>query len=279
MSKISSKMKKGLKFATLGLISVFMFWHLNIVSNAETNPYMLDMFVGASVKLYDNTDNLLASDTLTQNDIANETAIYSTITPNIRNYCDNYEGGTQAIYITFDLTNSINLSFICDFASSSDSIPIEISLYNNDNLVSTIDNTDMSKLLNADSLNFNSIYISGFLPDYVVSVLTPTSNSTDYLLGYNTGISKYNTQKNLYDNLYDDYIDLLRNYRTLETQYNELARGTYTFENLFWSIGSVPMAVLLQTFNVNVLGLNIRAIITGLLTALVIIWLIKRLLK
>lgn len=279
MIKISRKIKKGLKSAILGLISVITFQSLNLTSSAETNRYMLDMLVGANVQLCDMDDNVLASDTLTQNDIENETSIYSTITPNIRNYCNNYEGSTESIYITFDLSTNINLGFVCSFSSSSDSVPMEVSLFNNDNLVATITNTSDNMLLNVDNLNFNSIYMQGFLPDYVSIEITPTSNSTEYLLGYNNGISKYNELKGSYDYLQESYNYLLNNYRTLESNYNNLARGTYTFENLFWSIGSVPMAVLLQTFNVNVLGMNIRAIITGLITALVIIWLIKRLLK
>lgn len=279
MIKISRKIKKGLKPAIFALITAITFQSLNINSNAETNSYMLDMFIGANVTLYDNNDNVLATDTLTQNDIANETAIWSITTPNIRDYCNNYEGSTKSIYITFDLSTNINLGFVCEFGYYSDDIPMEVSLYNNDNLIAIVNNSDTNMLLNVDNLNFNSIYMQGFLPDYYSIGITPTSNSTDYLLGYNNGISKYNELKGNYDYLQESYDYLLNNYRTLETNYNQLARGTYTFENLFWSIGSVPMAVLLQTFNVNVLGMNIAAIITGLLTALVIIWLIKRLLK
>lgn len=87
------------------------------------------------------------------------------------------------------------------------------------------------------------------------------------------------TLSNSNETLNTNYNTLQQNYNNLQNLYNGLATNEYTFENLFWSVGSVPMAFLLQSFNVNVLGLNIRAIITGLITALIIIWLIKRLIK
>lgn len=96
---------------------------------------------------------------------------------------------------------------------------------------------------------------------------------------YNTLSDNYNDLVNNYDTLNTNYETLTYNYQTLNNQYNALATNQYTFENLFWSVGSVPMAFLLQSFNVNVLGMNIRAIITGLITALLIIWIIKKLLK
>lgn len=65
--------------------------------------------------------------------------------------------------------------------------------------------------------------------------------------------------------------------RYYQEQINQItAQGGYRFDNLFWSIASVPFGVLVSTFNVNVLGFNIASVITGTLTALLLIWLIKK---
>lgn len=96
---------------------------------------------------------------------------------------------------------------------------------------------------------------------------------------YNTLNEEYNTMQTDYNNLTNSYSNLQHNYTTLQNQYNNLATNEYTFENLFWSVGSVPMAFLMQSFNVDVLGINIRAIITGLITAIIVIWIIKKILR
>lgn len=59
--------------------------------------------------------------------------------------------------------------------------------------------------------------------------------------------------------------------------YNE--NGGYRFDNLFWSIASVPFGVLVSTFNVDVLGFNIGSIITGTITAFLLIWLLKKFMR
>ena len=96
---------------------------------------------------------------------------------------------------------------------------------------------------------------------------------------YNNLQQRNEETERTYWNLDQAYETLRNNYQHLQQQYNDLATNEYTFENLFWSVGSVPMAFLLQSFNVDVLGLNIAAIITGLITALLILWIIKKLLK
>lgn len=96
---------------------------------------------------------------------------------------------------------------------------------------------------------------------------------------YNKLNEEYNTIQTDLSNLTNNYSNLQNNYTSLQAQYNDLASNEYTFENLFWSVGSVPMAFLMQSFNVNVLGINIRAIITGLITAIIVIWIIKKIIR
>lgn len=184
--------------------------------------------------------------------------------------------------ITYTTTKTINSSMNLYMKYNSTTTRINFNL-NNDTQFSfvqgstpTIINNDFNVYQFIDSIEFDTIEIfnsyigSNAENSFYFTILN--ANERSYNQGYNTAIQKY-------DDLNIEYQQLLSNYNSLEEMYNSLAEGQYTFESLFWSIGSVPMAVLLQTFNVNVLGMNIRAIITGLLTALVVIWLIKRLFK
>lgn len=52
-----------------------------------------------------------------------------------------------------------------------------------------------------------------------------------------------------------------------------------TMQNLLWTVAGTPWESFKNIWNVNVLGLNISGFVTGLITALVIIWLVKKLWK
>ena len=96
-----------------------------------------------------------------------------------------------------------------------------------------------------------------------------------YAQGFSNGNSQY---YDLYQETLANYNSLDRSYTILLEQYNVLLNSTeYSFSELFWSISAVPFGVLTSAFNVNVLGVNLRGIITGLFTALLLIWLIKKL--
>lgn len=117
------------------------------------------------------------------------------------------------------------------------------------------------------------------------------NNYNDLLAKYNTLVTNYDTLNTTYDDLLSQYDtmsttldDLTTQYNTLNTNYNTLLeqyntllnQSEYSFSELFWSISSVPFGVLTSAFNVDVLGVNLRGIITGLFTALLLIWLIKK---
>lgn len=52
-----------------------------------------------------------------------------------------------------------------------------------------------------------------------------------------------------------------------------------TMQNLLWTVAGTPWESFKNIWNVNVLGLNISGFVTGLITALVIIWIVKKLWK
>lgn len=134
-----------------------------------------------------------------------------------------------------------------------------------------------------DNSQYNNLVYSN---NQLEATNTQLSNTNNQLEATNTQLSNTNSQleatntqlSNTNSQLQSDYNSLDANYNTLLNQYNTLLHQTdYSFSELFWSISAVPMGVLTSAFNVNVLGVNLRGIITGLFTALLIIWIIKKL--
>lgn len=118
----------------------------------------------------------------------------------------------------------------------------------------------------------NNNYAFGYQQGY--------KDSSMYYDAENTRLVGENAQlNNDLTNLDSQYTTLNNNYNSLLEQYNLLNNDKYTFTELFWSISAVPFGVLTSAFNVNVLGFNLAAIITGLFTSLLLIWLIKKFFK
>lgn len=97
---------------------------------------------------------------------------------------------------------------------------------------------------------------------------------------YNDLKTQFDALNGSYNNLSNNYNTLEQNYNTLLEQYNVLLnQSDYSFSELFWSISAVPFGVLTSAFNVDVMGVSLSGVITGLITALLLLWLIKRLFK
>lgn len=275
MSKISSKIKKGLKSAILGLISAFVFF-ISLSAQADTIDYEL------LTSNYNTTIYLMNTNVIdTQSNISFVNIEGFNMVDTKYPYVSSVTNLNREV-ITYTTTKIINSNMNLYMKYNSSTTRINFNL-NNETQFSFIQGTTPTTINNGlnvykftDEIEFDTIEIfnayigSSTENSFYFTILN--ANERAYNQGYNTAIQKY-------DDLNIEYQRLLSNYNSLEQMYNALANGDYTFESLFWSIGSVPMAVLLQTFNVNVLGMNIRAILTGLLTALVVIWLIKRLFK
>lgn len=189
-------------------------------------------------------------------------------------------------FITLDFTQKNKLNSNYQFIAKLNGYTGQFAFINDTNREYLINTNNMNSNGDVYYYNINETFEYNKLVIYTSNTnnnanlplitMNTINNEEIFANGYENG---YNDAYQYYTNLQTQYNLLEQNYRTLQQQYRELAEGEYTFENLFWSVGAVPMAFLLQGFNVNVLGLNLRAIITGLITALVIIYLIKKLIK
>lgn len=89
---------------------------------------------------------------------------------------------------------------------------------------------------------------------------------TDYIKGFNDGV---NTKIN-------EIIAKDREIKYLEERLENLSSGEFTLANLFWSIGSIPFETIKIIWNFEFLGVNLTQFFTGLITALMLVFLIKR---
>lgn len=152
----------------------------------------------------------------------------------------------------------------------------------------------ISSYINDNSNFFNRLYSFNLIDnDYynTINSMTDMSNTINQLQNQIQGLN--DTIKNLRNNIsklqntnrnlvmqYENQITQLENQiNDLNYQLSILQKGDYTFDALFWSIANVPFGVLASTFNVNILGINLAGLITGVITSLLLIWLIKKFLR
>ena len=189
-------------------------------------------------------------------------------------------------FITLDFTQKNKLNSNYQFISKLNGYAQQFAFINDTTTEYIINVNNMNLNGNVSFYNIDEtfeynklvVYISNTnnnsnLPLITMNVI---NNEEIFANGYEEG---YNDAYQYYTNLQTEYNLLEYNYTSLQQLYNDLVTNEYTFENMFWSIGSVPMAFLMQSFNVDVLGINIRAIITGLITAIIVIWIIKKILR
>lgn len=212
--------------------------------------------------------------------------------------------GVNVFNLVSNFNNTYSIFGCSAFVSLSRSAEdyLDISFYRDNQLILSMNDLDSEttqeymQTYSNQEIQFNKIIISGQYTSGVsnrqgVNYIIDNNNyAFGYQQGYkdsemfydseNTRLVAENSQlTNDLNNLNNNYNSLNTNYNNLLSQYNNLANNEYTFSELFWSISSVPFGVLASGFNVNVLGVNLAAIITGLFTALLIIWIIKWLSK
>lgn len=134
--------------------------------------------------------------------------------------------------------------------------------------------------------NFSSSsYITNFSftrknPYYggLTSTKVGTPNST---LGYDNGY--INGFDDATSQITESYSTIIKQYestiKTLSDRVSYLENANRNYTNLIWTIGATPWESFKHIWNVEFAGINIANIVTGLVTALLIIYLIKKVWK
>ncbi len=165
-----------------------------------------------------------------------------------------------------------------------------LSIYNLPSGVATTDLWPSENIIT--SFIFNTNTSSNFLifnQDYEWNGLEIGVKSLES--GYNIKLSIGNLYSQGFDNGYiagqnsqSDYIDsLLTNIQNLKNQNSDLlvqikdlSENNISFLNLFMGISNIPGNIMSSMLNFEILGINLLGLVTGLLSSLLLIWLIRK---
>lgn len=136
----------------------------------------------------------------------------------------------------------------------------------------------------------NSSFIKNMFNPTLSDTIYINSNNTDYesLQNeiYNEFLQEYQSQMLEYEgtinnqqttiNQQQQEINQLKNANSVLQQQLANAQNDYNLNNLVWSIGGTPFETFKTIWNFEFFGVNISNLIFGLLTGLIIIWIIKK---
>lgn len=119
---------------------------------------------------------------------------------------------------------------------------------------------------NSNSSNDIYLYATGY-----------NTGATAYQNGYDKGVSDTTSQyESVVNSLNDTISSLSSQLSTLNKKLKTLEKGVSNYQNLIWTIGATPWESFKHIWNVEFGGINIANIVTGFVTALLVIYLIKK---
>lgn len=114
-----------------------------------------------------------------------------------------------------------------------------------------------------------------FNPKYVDDIFDSHQDLIDLNNQLNLYISQNNALQSQVNNL-QNQVNQLTNSNQVLLQQLANANNDYNLNNLVWSIGGTPFETFKTIWNFEFFGVNISNLIFGLLTGLIIIWIIKK---
>lgn len=198
----------------------------------------------------------------------------SVLISNVSYYSVNAYYNLEAVSTSFDYLNT-GFTF-----KRSDSVNLILDAFNNSYYLNEISNPftfyayNLTNLKSGVELRLTeNSSITSLKYGYYYSFVT----NNDWQSGYNQGLIDSNKKQNEIVLSKDNTInDLKKQIDTLNDTLNGYRNNEYSFESLFWGIGSIPFGVLSQILNFELMGINLFGLVSGLLTAILLIWLIKR---
>ena len=133
-------------------------------------------------------------------------------------------------------------------------------------------------------MSFDTIkYERFYMPDYVSINFNMSMDGYTYQQGYNKGVESLQTEISIYiaeiKAKNQTIATLQAQNNDITTRYNNISTNPNTLYGMVIGIADVPLTVFKNIFNFNVLGINIAETVLGIISLLVIIWLIKKLIK
>lgn len=132
-----------------------------------------------------------------------------------------------------------------------------------------------SLLFNSGNFNYNTfVYSADSFDLYDLNNISISSYySNAFQNGYNKATADLKNTIDNYNNIITEKDALID---SLNKQLSDSLQGNYTFSQLFFGVAQVPVQIIGGMLNFDLLGINLFAVFSGIFTALLLIWLIKK---
>lgn len=281
-------LKKACSLILVGFIALFglnKFVNASVLNVGIGAPYTASRVEnGSTITLFRYA--LYPEKTITFNEIAFNCELDSSVDPGNSLEIDTTFGISNSLY-TIDNYVRSGVSYLYSF----DNVDTELSYFNFNTLFNDVTTSSTIYIYCYFSVDtsFNT-YVSTYLHQLGIFYLNSGSYEDGFNDGYNTIYSEYSILQSEYNQLYTIYNNLQssysslnstlstlqQNYDTLQSQYNSLVNNEYSFNNLMWSISAIPFGIFGSMFNFDILGINFFALVTGIITGFIVIWLLKK---
>lgn len=134
------------------------------------------------------------------------------------------------------------------------------------------------------SIDIQAVYSNGSynFPTFIQSNVNQVESVSDFNLGYETAKSEFenalHTSEEINAQLQQERDNIYSQYRDLVDRYNQALYGDNALSGMILAIVDAPINIFKNIFDFEILGINIVGVVFGIITLLLIIWLIKKLL-
>lgn len=134
------------------------------------------------------------------------------------------------------------------------------------------------------SIDIQAVYSNGSynFPTFIQSNVSNVESFTDFDLGYETAKNEYenalHTSEEINRQLQLERDNIFSQYRDLVERYNQALYSDNALSGMILAIVDAPINIFKSIFDFEILGINIIGVVFGIITLLLIIWLIKKLL-
>lgn len=243
-------------------------WYPNDISNDLSY-----VFEGAQIDLYNtNSSTLVLSDIihLTNNSIF----VLQNDCPLISDYLNSYEGNSRYFYVKIYLNASINNFLVVDCYQDVMDTNLVVSSSTNSSTferISTNDYIEVRTDFYYKELSYDGLYTT----NYVNFSINLDLLGINYSLGYNAGYNDGYNSGILEGTASGKQSGYIQGYNA---GYNVGSSGNNPLYGMVVAVVDAPINIFKDIFNFDILGINIAGVVFGIISLLIIIWLIKKML-
>lgn len=189
----------------------------------------------------------------------------------------------MAKYINISIVSSIDLTISVNLINQDGSITyMPISRNTDTQNYEIAFNGDDSRIVRDIFIECKYLNNTWVTAEQVISNINYV-NDNNYTIGFNNGYdSGVTDMRTEVDNLNNQLLQANSQITDMQLQINALNEqissfsSDYGINNMLWTIGSTPFESFKQIWNVNLFGVNISRAITGFITAIIVLFVVKK---